>query len=298
MKRLYIQGDGSAVLLDNPDPEIEKEGIVVEVQYALISAGTELSTIASSKSLLKRFFKEKRIRDMALRVIKGRNLKEILYYFKRFILKSKGKRRFTSPAPSLKSVGYSCSGTVTKSNVPGTNPGDRVSCAGSNHAELIYSAKNMFVTIPANVTLKQAAFGTVGAIALQSIHQAQIKPGDVVGVIGTGLIGQIVVQLVKISGARVVAFDIIPERLQLAKKLGADLVINPAAGVAKIKVNKFTDGLGLDSVIVAASSNSPSPLVSAFELVRNKGKVVLLGAVPINIPRDNFYAKEVDFLIS
>jgi predicted dehydrogenase/threonine dehydrogenase-like Zn-dependent dehydrogenase len=298
MKKLFIKRDGSAILLDSPEPGIEREGIVVRVQFALISAGTELSIIASSKSMLVRAVKEKRIRDMALKIIKRGDIKDILYYFKKFILRSKGKRNFTSPVPAFKSVGYSCSGIVEESNVQGIMPGDRVACSGSNHAEIIYSAKNMFARIPDEVSLQDAAFGTVGAIALQSIHQARIQPGEFVGVIGTGLIGQIVVQLAIASGARVIAFDLIQGRLELAKIFGAEKAINSAAGAPRAKVNRITDGQGLDTVIVAASSGSPGPLVTAFDIVRDKGRVVLLGAVPVNIPRDQFYAKEVEFLIS
>ena len=139
MKRLYIQHDGNAVLLDNPEPAIEDVGIVVDVTTALISAGTELDLIKSARSMLVRFLKEKRIRNMALAIIKKGNVKEILYYFKRFILKRESTKNFSDPAPPFKSPGYACSGIVRASNVPSVFPGDKVACAGSNHAEMIYS---------------------------------------------------------------------------------------------------------------------------------------------------------------
>nr|MDO8117290.1 zinc-binding alcohol dehydrogenase [Candidatus Sigynarchaeota archaeon] len=252
MKKLFIQGNGDAVLKDVPDPLLNGNGTLVDVQFALISAGTELEIISSSQSLLKRFFKEKRIRQMALKVVKGGSIKEIIYYFKQFIIKSKGNRRFDMPVPDLKSAGYSCAGIVSESRSGDFKPGDRVACAGANHAEKISVSSRMCVKIPGNVSMEDASFATLGAIALHSVHQAGIQSGDKVGVIGVGLIGLMVVQLAKLSGASVVAFDMIPSRLRMARKFGAVSAVNPLAGVSKARVDELTNGLGLDKVIVAA----------------------------------------------
>ncbi|MHA1372113.1 MAG: bi-domain-containing oxidoreductase, partial [Promethearchaeota archaeon] len=298
MKKLFIKSDGTAVLIDIAEPLLGKNGVIVDVHYGLISAGTELDIIKSARNLLIRFLKEKRIRAMAIDIIKRGNVKDIIYYFKKFILKSSTHRNFEPPMPQLKTAGYSCAGIVLKSNVKEIPPGTKIACAGQNHAERVFVPRNLCAPIPEKVSIEEAAFATIGAIALQSIHRACIQPGDLVGVIGTGLIGQIVVQLAKLSGAKVVAFDLIDSRLELAKKMGADWTVNPIDGLARVKVKKITEGIGLDTIIVAASSRNPRPLTLAFELARERGKVVLLGAVPINIPRDHFYMKETDFLIS
>ncbi len=104
--------------------------------------------------------------------------------------------------------------------------------------------------------------------------------------------------MAKLSGARVFAFDLINKRLNLAKKLGADFIINALHYNSKNLINKFTNGYGLDSIIICASSKSPKPLEDRIELIRNKGKIIILGAFPIIINRAELYFKEPDLLIS
>ena len=200
-------------------------------------------------------------------------------------------------------LGYSSAGIVVNvgKDVKSFKVGDRVACGGGGyavHAEIIHVPENLCVKVPDGVLLKDAAYTTVGAIALQGVRRADIRVGESVAVIGLGLVGLLTVQILKAAGCRVIGFDISEERVKLAKKLGVD-----AAGkIGDIDifsaVDVFTHGMGVDAVIITASTQSNEPVINALQMIRKKGKVVVVGAVGMNIPREPFYQKEGDFLIS
>jgi len=301
MKKLFINPKGQPILLDVKPPLIETIGSIVRTSYALISPGTELITIENLKfqnlPILKKLIKSKEFRKRIYSKLR-RNPFKLFYKIIKKFKKKQVYKNFSSPSINLKKIGYSCSGFVEKSNVKDFNVGDRVACAGSSHAEVIYSPKNLTVKIPENVSIEEAAFTTLGAIALHGVHRANIKPGDFVGVIGVGLIGALTIQLAKISGARIIGFDLINKRLNLAKKLGAEIICNPLYYNSLNIVNKFTEAHGLDAIIICASSKTPKPLEDALELIRDKGKIVIVGLFPITVSRPKLYYKEADLLIS
>ena len=304
MKKIFVNRKGKVILKDVREPFIETKGLLVKIRYGLISSGTELATIQSAKltnftlkGILINFLKSKDYRKRFYEEIKGKNLKNVFYLYKMFSSKD-GNKNFESPSINLIPLGYSSSGIIQKSNIEKYEENDRVACAGSSHAELIYSSKNLSCKIPDNVSLVEASFTTLGAIALHGIHRANVMAGEYIGIIGTGLVGLLAVQLAKINGANVVAFDLMNNRLNLAKKLGADLIINPMYHNSMIKVKELTNGHGLDSIIICASSKSPKPLDDAVNLVRDRGKIIMVGGFPINVDRSILYYKEVDLLIS
>jgi len=300
MKKLFVNGSGKIVLKDIREPFLAIKGSLVATRYALISSGTEILAIKSRRfanlPLIKKIMISKDFRKKIIAEIKRNTFKQIIQITKNFFPRFTNKN-FSAPN-NLTPLGYSCSGIVLKSNLEDYNIKDQVSCAGLNHAEMVFSPKNLTCKVPDNVSLEEAAFTTIGAIALHSIHRADIKPGANVGVIGTGLIGLIAIQLARINGARVFAFDLIDKRLRLAKKLGADFIINSRYYSHEMLIDKYTQGHGLDSIIICASSKSPKPLEDAVDLIRDNGKIVILGSFPININRSKLYYKEPDLLIS
>ena len=304
MKKIFVDPKGNVILKDVEEPYMEAKGILIKTAFCLISSGTELATIQgaryidfSLKGIFKNFLKSSEYRKRIFEEIKIRGLKNAINSFKSISNRS-GTKNFISPATNLKPLGYSCSGIIKESNIKEYENYDKVACMGSKHAEIIFSPKNLSCRIPDNVSLEEAAFVTLGSIALHGIHRADIKPGENVGIIGTGLIGLLAVQLAKTSGANVFAFDLINKRLNLAKILGADYIINPRYYNSVRKVNEKTNGHGLDSIIICASSKTAKPLDDAVDLIRDKGKIVMLGAFPISIDRGKLYYKEADLLIS
>ncbi|ROL58870.1 oxidoreductase, partial [Bacteroidetes/Chlorobi group bacterium ChocPot_Mid] len=178
--------------------------------------------------------------------------------------------------------------------------GDRVACGGAgyaNHAEFIAIPKNLACNIPENVSFEDASYTTLGSIAMQGVRQANVRLGENVAVIGLGLLGQITVQLLKASGCNVVGLDIDQSLFEQAKKYGCDATYPSSTDFVK-NVNAFTKGLGCDAVIITASTNSNEPMELAIQLARKKGRVVVVGAVGMNIQRSPFYQKELEITIS
>jgi polar amino acid transport system substrate-binding protein len=208
--------------------------------------------------------------------------------------------RIQSKLESYKTLGYSAAGIVIESRCEEFSPGDRVACAGAqyaHHAEFISVPKNLAVKIPDSVSFIDASYTTLGAIALQGIRQADLRLGETVAVIGLGLLGQLTVQMLKASGCRVIGLDVNPEVFDLAKKSGCDIVL-PSNSESISTILSYTRGIGTDAVIITASTDSEAPLQLSLSLARKKSPIVIVGAVPMNVPRSPFYEKELDLRIS
>lgn len=198
-------------------------------------------------------------------------------------------------------LGYSCAGKVIEvgANITGLSLNERVACGGAgyaSHSEINYVPKNLFVKIPDNVDDIDASFVTVGAIALQGVRQAEPTLGERVAVIGLGLIGQLTVQLLKANGCRVLGVDLDPDKMALAQRLGADMVCCPSELISA--AHEFSCGYGMDTVIITASTSSNEPITDAGEIARMRGKVVVVGMVGMDIPRNVYYKKELDIRLS
>jgi len=280
---------GELGLFDVPVPVCQENGALVETSVSLVSAGTEKMLVDfAKKSLLS---KAKDRPDL---------VKQVLDKMQKEGIKNTLEKVFTkldSPIP----LGYSLAGRVIElgANVDNVKIGDRVACGGAgyaNHAEINYVPKNLMVKIPDGVDDIDASFVTVGAIALQSIRKTEPTLGEKIAVIGLGLMGQIAVQLLKANGCKVIGSDIDSSKLELAKKMGADEVCH-ADDLIK-RANEFSDGHGVDAVIIAASTMSNQPVIDAAHISRMRGRVVFLGLVGMDIPRNDYYKKELDLRLS
>jgi polar amino acid transport system substrate-binding protein len=200
---------------------------------------------------------------------------------------------------NYKELGYSSAGIVLESSVPDIKPGDRVACAGAtaNHAEIVCVPRNLVALIPDAVAFDEAAFTTLGAIAMQGVRQADVRLGETVAVIGLGLLGIITIQLLKASGCRVIGLDVSDSNFELAKRMGCDeCIISGFQAVGVIE--SCTNGYGADAIIITAGTKSNEPMELALQMGRKKSKVVVVGAIGMNVPRSPFYEKEIDIRIS
>ena len=146
--------------------------------------------------------------------------------------------------------------------------------------------------------MESAASATVGAIAIQGVRRADARFGEYVAVIGLGLIGQLTIQLLKVAGCRTFGIDIDSSRVDLAARSGAATSLNSEEVDPVRAVMEFTSGAGADAVIITASTSSGSLVQQAMQMVRRKGKVVVVGSIPLELQRTPFYEKEADLLIS
>lgn len=291
MKQLLLQS-GKARLFEVDPPLIGDREILVQVHYSFISSGTEFATMqASGKNICQRFFSN--IAHNTAKVAGA--IQE--HGVSGTISLIQGALSQVVP------VGYSCSGVVVACGVRVTKfrIGDLVACGGAGsayHAQQVAVPENLAVTLKHSQSLKAASITTIAAIALQGIRRAHIQLGEHVCIIGLGLLGQLLVQLAKQSGAIVYAVDVQDARLALAKEYGADYVFNGLTEDWRNSLAFATGHYGVDTTIVAAASNTGQLLNDAMVVTRRKGKVVLVGDVRLDFDREHFYNKEVDLLIS
>jgi len=280
---------GELGLFEVPAPICQENGVLVETKVSLVSAGTEKMLVDFAKKSM--LAKAKDRPDL---------VKQVVDKMKKEGVKNTLEKVFTkldTPIP----LGYSLAGRVIEvgKNMSGVNIGDRVACGGAgyaNHSEINYVPKNLMVKIPESVDDIDASFVTVGAIALQGVRQTEPKLGERVAVIGLGLLGQLAVQLLKANGCKVIGSDVDPDKIELALKMGADEACH-ASDLIK-KSDEFSNGYGVDAVIIAASTASNQPVIDAAEISRMRGRVVFLGMVGMDIPRNDYYKKELDLRLS
>lgn len=290
MKQIFVN-KGQIISVDVPEKQIEQGYVKVKTAYSCISMGTELASVAASKKTI-----FERIKDNPELIKRG--------------LKMLHEKGFSSTKDAVNNsldkwlpLGYSASGIVTEigEGVANIYVGDRIACAGGNyatHSETMIVPKNLVVKLPDSVSLRDASSVAIGSIAMQGIRRADAKLGEIVVVIGLGLIGQLTVQMLNAAGTRVIASDINSERIMETKALGVKNVINSKEEDLVKMVNDITDGYGADSVIITAATHSSLPLKQAFNCCRKRGRVVLVGVVDINIDRSDIYQKELEFLMS
>ncbi len=290
MKQIIQQlRSGIVRVAEVPSPSLRGSGLLVLNDASLISPGTEKSTVQSAqKSLLGKLMERPERVQKVLAAVRKDGLHATL---------TRVFDRLDTPA----ALGYSCAGTVIEvgKDAESFSVGDRVACAGQNyasHAEMVYVPKNLCVKIPDNVDSEDASFVTLGAIALQGIRQSEPRLGDRIAVIGLGLLGQLTVQMLKASGCRVLGSDLDASKLELARQFGADAVV-PSTGLVAAAM-AFSEGHGVDAVIITASTKDNGPIETAGEIARKKGRVVVVGAVGMNIPREPYYKKELELRLS
>ena len=282
------QKTGEMFVEELPTPMLRDGGVLVRNIFSLVSAGTERSSVETAQASL--IGKAKKRPDL---------VKQVLDNVKReglFATVEKVKTRLDNYAQ----LGYSSAGIVLESSVSEFKPGDRVACAGAgyaSHAEVVFVPKNLTAKIPESVNFEQAVYTTLGAIALQGVRQADVRVGESVAVIGLGLLGLITVQLLKASGCRVVGLDVSDANFKPAEKMGCDFCML-SSSEALPAIESFTRGYGTDAVIITAATKSNAPVELAIEMARKKSTIVIVGAVGMDIPRNPFYQKELEFRIS
>ena len=283
---------GELSVAEVPPPVVSRGFVLVRNHFSLISAGTERSTVSTAQASL--LGKARQRPDL---------VKQVLDSYRKDGF-AETLMRVRTRLESLKELGYSSAGTVLVSlDTQGrVKPGDRVACGGggyASHAGVVTVPQNLVVKVPATVGLDAAAFTTVGAIAMQGVRQANPRLGEFVCVIGLGLLGQITAQILRASGCQVFGVDTAESMVALAEKTSCHAARTRSDAGLESAFDTFTGGHGFDAVIVTAATQSTDPVELASAILRQKGVIVMVGAVPMNIPREpHFYKKELELRIS
>ena len=293
MKQLIQNFKTGELYVDElPVPALTKGYVLVANRFSLISAGTEKTTVSTAQASL--IGKAKKRPDL---------VKQVLQNYKKEGFKATMEKVRTK-LDSLKALGYSSAGVVLASmdDSQKFQPGEAVACAGlgyASHAEVIIVPQNLVAKIPEGVDFQDASYTTLGAIALQGVRQADPKLGDNVCVIGLGLLGQIVAQILKANGCNVFGIDVAADMVKLANDTNSAQAILRNDPQMMAAAENFTNGNGFDSVIITAAGQTNDPVELSGRILRKKGTVVVVGAVKMDVPRDpDFYRKELELKLS
>ena len=291
MKQLLVR-KGKVVVSDVPAPNVGARNILVRLHHSCVSIGTEISGLKnSSMPLWKRAIKQPHHAKRVVQLMRDQGVARVF-------------NRVTGMLNSGTPTGYSAAGQVVAVGdlVDGFAVGDLVACAGAgvaNHAEFIDVPVNLAVRLPASLGTAEASTVTLGAIAMQGVRRVAPTLGETMVVVGLGILGQITHQLLRASGVRVIATDVDSNRIALGQSLGIDHGIGADETDLAGRVRQLTDGHGADAVIITAAASSNNEIIAtAMRACRRKGRVVIVGDVGLALQRHEFYAKELDVLIS
>ena len=291
MKHLFMQknalGPAKVWSEEVPVPQCGSGSVLLANRHSLISAGTESTAVRGTK------------RDMVVKTLTSPDLRQSVVEMVLDGGLQKTSDRVQYEMTKWTRLGYSGAGIAEEvgRNVEGIRPGDRVAYAGEGHAEYISVPKHLCVRIPDGVSTREAAFVALGGIAMQAVRRAEVQMGEVVAVLGLGLVGQLVSQLLQAAGARVVGSDLYPQRLELAAQLGLEQGF-PAGDELPEALMRYTNGVGVDRVVIAASTSSSQVVEQAVAASRDRGRIVVVGMVRLDVPCEEFYLKELDLVIS
>jgi predicted dehydrogenase len=285
MQHMILNHRNGKLRVDSaPVPAVHAGHVLIANRASVISAGTERAAREQAKQSL-----ASRARQRPDQVVSV--LRQIRHDGLRPTVRSI-RDRLEQPL----SLGYCSAGVVLAcgAGVQEFKPGDRVASNGS-HAEVVCVPRHLCAAIPDHLPFDQAALTVLGAIALQGVRLSQIALGETVFVIGLGLVGQLAVSLARAAGGRVIGTDPDDSKCQLAIALGAEAA---RPGLSADNVRSLTRGLGADAVLIAAATPSHGPVELAGDAVRRKGRVVVIGAVGMNVPRTPYYYKEAELIVS
>lgn len=154
------------------------------------------------------------------------------------------------------------------------------------------------MTIPENVTFEQASFVEPTNCCLKAVKKAQVQPGQTVLITGAGPIGLMFIMLVKHFGARAIATDLIPSRINKALEVGADAAFDARDPDLAARVHAMTDGIGADTSLLAVPSEKA--FFQALDCTRKGGKILFFAEFPdeveIPINPNILYRREIDLM--
>lgn len=284
---LQDMANGGTTVTEAPAPQCTSGHVLIATTTSLISAGTERMLVGFGKASL--IDKARQQPEKVKIVLEKVQTDGLLTTYDAV------KSKLAQPL----ALGYCNVGVIHEigHGVDGLKVGDRVVSNGP-HADVVKVPKNLCAKIPDQVSDEAAAFAVVASIGLQGIRLAEPTLGECFVVTGAGLIGLLTIQMLRANGCRVLAIDFDQSKLELAKQFGAE-VCNPGRGEDPVATGlAFSRGLGIDGVIITASTKVSDPVTQAARMSRKRGRIILVGVTGLELNRADFYEKELSFQVS
>ena len=284
---LQDMSNGVTTVTECPAPNTDSESVRVFSRVSLISAGTERMLVDFGKASY--LNKARQQPEKVKQVIEKIGTDGLMTTVDAV------RSKLSQPLP----LGYSNVGIVDQvgEDVHDLKVGDRVVSNGS-HADIVVVKKNLCIRIPDSVDNDSASFTVVSSIALQGVRLANPTLGEAFVVLGAGVIGLLTIQILRANGCRVLAMDFDSKKLALAKLYGAETVQVEQGNDYLSRADSFSRGNGVDGVIITASTKSNDPIKQAALMCRQRGRVILVGVVGLDLDRADFYEKEICFQVS
>ena len=291
MKQIAQYQDGRLELQDVPLPTAPPGGILVRLTHSVISVGTEKMKVEQARMNL--------LQKARARPDQVRKVLDTAKTLGWRAAVEKVRNRLEIPSP----LGYSAAGVVQAVDTGNTRfrVGDRVAIGGAEcafHAEYAAVPDMLATHVPDGVDNWQAAYTTIASIALQAVRQLQPSLGERVLVVGQGLVGLLVTAFLRASGARVLALDVAPARRALAAAMGAERVVIAGQQDLRQEARAWTDGFGIDAAVLAASAATNGPTEQALEVLRDRGRLVVVGKAKVDLPWEYAFGKEIEVRFS
>ncbi len=291
MKQIAQYQDGRLELQDVPLPTAPPGGILVRLTHSVISVGTEKMKVEQARMNL--------LQKARARPDQVRKVLDTARTLGWRAAMEKVRNRLEIPSP----LGYSAAGVVEAVDSANTRfrVGDRVAIGGAEcafHAEYAAVPDMLAAHVPEGVENWQAAYTTIASISLQAVRQLQPTLGERVLVVGQGLVGLLVTAFLRASGVRVMALDVAPARRALAQAMGAEKVVILGQQDLRQEVRAWTEGFGIDAAVLAASASSNAPTEQALEVLRDRGRLVVVGKTKVDLPWEYAFGKEIEVRFS
>jgi predicted dehydrogenase/threonine dehydrogenase-like Zn-dependent dehydrogenase len=287
MKQIAQYQDGRIELQDVPTPTAPPGGVLVRVTHSVISSGTEKMKVAQAKMNL--------LQKARARPDQVRKVMEVARNLGWRAALEKVRNRLESPSP----LGYSAAGVVVGVDPLNTRfrVGDRVACGGAEcafHAEHVAVPDMLAARVPDSVPNWKAAYTTLCSIGMQAVRQTEPRLGDRVLVMGQGLVGLLITSLLQANGARVMAVDLLPSRRPFCEAMGAEKTVILSEQNLANEIRTWTEGVGVDAVVLCTASESNTPVEQAAEAMRDRGRMVVVGITKVELPWRMFSEKEIE----
>jgi predicted dehydrogenase/threonine dehydrogenase-like Zn-dependent dehydrogenase len=278
---------GVIELEEVPSPALRAPGVLVATACSVLSPGTERAAAELGRSTI--LGKALRRPDQVRKVLDSVRREGVWPTM----------RKVQQRLDVTRAMGYSCSGIVLESRDSALRPGDRVACAGTDaatHAEINFVPCNLAAAVPEGVSFEDAAFSALGGVALHAMRLGEVGLGDDVAVIGIGLVGLLLAQVLRAAGCRVAGFDLRADRLALAEQLGVSRTALARREALEDSLGAWNLARGFDRVFITAASSSAAPVELAVEAAADRARIVVVGDVRTDFPRAACYAKELSIV--